>query len=59
MKNKLRLLTLMVPIAMLSMVSAGFASVNDPDASGESEEPYPYISPTPGGIPHHRVGTLL
>ena len=51
MKNKLRLLTLMVPIAMLSMVSAGFASVNDPDASGESEEPYPYISPTPGEFP--------
>ena len=50
MKTPLRLLTLMVPIAMLSMVSAGFASVNNTDAS-ESEEPYPYISPTPGEFP--------
>lgn len=50
MKNKLRLLTLMVPIAMLSMVSAGFASVNTTDASGR-EDPYPYISPTPGEFP--------
>lgn len=52
MKDKLRLLILVIPIALPSMVSAGYASVNDTNTTEDiGLPPYQYISPTPGEFP--------
>ena len=51
MKNKLKLLILAIPFAILTMVSAGFANAAGTETSSGTVEPYPYISPTPGEFP--------
>lgn len=51
MKNSLRVLLAAIPLSMLSMVSAGYASVDIGGKSSGNTEPYPYISPTPGEFP--------
>lgn len=40
-----------IPLSMLSMVSASYASVDIGGKSSGNTEPYPYISPTPGEFP--------
>lgn len=51
MKNSLRVLLAAIPLSMLSMVSASYASVDIGGKSSGNTEPYPYISPTPGEFP--------
>lgn len=51
MKNTLRILLAVIPLSMLSMVSASYASVDIGGKSSGNTEPYPYISPTPGEFP--------
>ena len=51
MKISLRVLLAAIPLSMLSMVSASYASVDIGGKSSGNTEPYPYISPTPGEFP--------
>lgn len=51
MKNSLRILLAAIPLTMMSMVSAVYASADIGGKTSGNTEPYPYISPTPGEFP--------